>query len=525
MGSGKSTLGAMVATRLGLPFVDTDREIEREAGRSVAELFSAEGEPAFRARERAVALRFVTDGVARVVAFGGGTVTNDEVRHKALDAGTLVTLRAQVETLAARTANAAGARPLLGNGTDEATTQRLRELSRARAAVYAECHGTVRTDGPLEEALVEVLRVVARRPVAMPLGERSYVVDVVDGDLERSAEAIAALRPSSLVVVTDANVAAARKEDLEILLRACPVGARVVTLPPGEVNKTLGQVGAIWDAALGQGIDRDAVVVTFGGGVVGDMGGFAASTLLRGIRFVQLPTTLLAMVDASVGGKTGFDHPTGKNLVGTFHQPSHVVADLRHLSTLPDREVRAGLAEVVKIALTCDAALFEDLERAGQAVLEDRTHLRAVVRRAIELKAWVVRQDEREAGLREVLNFGHTLGHALESGANYTQLLHGEAVALGMVAELALGERLGLAPAGLRQRTAHLLSSLGLRAEASADEMAAARPFLGADKKRRGAHVRVPLPSAVGACTVHSLELTRLEDGPNFGSLPSAPVP
>lgn len=522
MGSGKSTLGAMVAARLGLPFVDTDREIEREAGRTVAELFSSEGEPAFRARESALALRLVRDGVARVVAFGGGTVTNDEVRHAALDAGTLVTLRAAAETLVARTGAAGATRPLLGGGP---TLQRFRELSRTRAAAYAECHGMVGTDRPLEDALEDVLRIVARRPIAMPLGERSYVVDVVDGDPSRSTEAIAALRPSSLIVVTDANVAEARKGDLASLLRAGLAPSRVVTLPPGEVHKTLPQVATIWDAALGQGIDRNAVVITFGGGVVGDMGGFAASTLLRGVRFVQLPTTLLAMVDASVGGKTGFDHEAGKNLVGTFHQPSHVVADLAHLSTLPEREVRAGLAEVVKIALTCDATLFEDLERAGRAVLEDRTHLRAVVRRAIELKACVVRQDEREAGLREVLNFGHTIGHAVESGAQYTQLLHGEAIAMGMVAELALGERLGLSPSGLRDRTARLVEALGMRAEPSSAEMVAARPFLGADKKRRGTHVRVPLPSAVGACTVHPLELALLEDGPNFGSLASAPVP
>lgn len=521
MGSGKSTLGAMVAARLGLPFVDTDREIEREAGRTVAELFSSEGEPAFRARERAVALGLIADGVPRVVAFGGGTVTNDEVRRKALETGTLVTLRASVETLAARTASAGAARPLL---RDE-PVQRLRDLSRARAAAYAECHGAVSTDGSQEAALEELLRIVARSPLAVALGERSYVVDVVDDDPARSAEAIAALRPSSLVVVTDANVAEARREALAELLRSCEARAHVVTLPPGEVNKTLGQVSAIWDAALTHGIDRDAVVVTFGGGVVGDMGGFAASTLLRGIRFVQLPTTLLAMVDASVGGKTGFDHPTGKNLVGSFHQPSHVVADLAHLATLSPREVRAGLAEVVKIALTSDARLFEELEHAGASLLDDRAQLRAVVRRAIALKAWVVQQDEREAGLREVLNFGHTIGHALESGAQYTQLLHGEAVALGMVAELGLGQRLGLTPAGLRERTARLLASLGLRATSTPAEDAAARPFLGADKKRRGGHVRVPLPSAVGACAIHPVDLAVLEDGPNFGSLPSALVP
>jgi 3-dehydroquinate synthase len=297
-------------------------------------------------------------------------------------------------------------------------------------------------------------------------------------------------------------------------LDAIAVPGTVVTLPPGEVNKTLPQVAAIWDAALALGIDRDAVVVSFGGGVVGDLAGFAASTLLRGIRFVQLPTTLLAMVDASVGGKTGFDHAVGKNLVGSFHQPAHVVADLAHLGTLPKRELRAGLAEVVKIALTCDAALFETLERSGKSLLEDGSpELLHVVRRAIELKAWVVRQDEREQGLREILNFGHTIGHAIESGVQYKHVLHGEAIALGMVGELTLGARLGFSPAGLAARTAGVLESLGLRTEATPQELARAKPFLASDKKRRGAQVRLPLPAGVGTCRVHAVPLAALTGG------------
>src|SRR5581483_9972346 len=194
----------------------------------------------------------------------------------------------------------------------------------------------------------------------------------------------------------------------------------------------------------GGGVDRDALVVAFGGGVVGDLAGFAAACLLRGVRFVQAPTTLLAMVDSSVGGKTGFDHPAGKNLIGAFHQPSAVVADLAHLRTLPARERTAGLAEVVKIAVATDGALLDRVERDAAALGRGEAGaLLPVVREAIAAKIRIVRDDEREAGARALLNLGHTVGHALEAHGGYAALLHGEAVALGLIAEMSAAAALG----------------------------------------------------------------------------------
>jgi shikimate kinase/3-dehydroquinate synthase len=289
----------------------------------------------------------------------------------------------------------------------------------------------------------------------MPLGARTYAVELADGDPARLTAAIQELSPSSVLVVTDTNVQAARGAWLERALEGLAVPRRTIAITPGEQSKTLATVAHIWDEALAFGVDRDALVIAFGGGVVGDLAGFAASTVLRGIRCVQIATSLLSMVDSSVGGKTGFDHAAGKNLIGAFFQPSRVIVDLEHLTTLPPRERAAGLAEVVKIALVQDVALFELLERTADAVRAgDREALRPVLRAAIEAKIRVVRDDERESGARALLNLGHTLGHALETHGGYTRLLHGEAVAVGTVLELAATERLGFTPAGLADRPA-----------------------------------------------------------------------
>jgi shikimate kinase/3-dehydroquinate synthase len=345
----------------------------------------------------------------------------------------------------------------------------------------------------------------------VPLGRRSYTIDVCDGEPARLTDAIARCAPSSVVLVTDSNVQRARGASIEAAVHPLAVGATRVTLPPGEAHKTLASVATIWDAALAAGVDRDALVVAAGGGVVGDLAGFAAACLLRGVRFVQVPTTLLAMVDASVGGKTGFDHAAGKNLVGAFHQPSAVVVDLAHLETLPPRERTAGLAEVAKIALTSDGALLERLERDAAALARgDRRALAPVVRAAVEAKIRIVREDEREAGIRAVLNLGHTMGHALEAHGGYSRWLHGEAVALGVVAELAATARLGWTPAPLVDRARALLSALGLPARVDRGELAASWPFVGSDKKRAGGAVRLPVVTGAGECHVERVRLEAL---------------
>ncbi len=508
MATGKSSTGARLAARLGLPFVDTDREIEKHAGRPIPELWKSEGEAAFREREALVVRPLLEDGVPRVLAFGGGTVTSRPLRHLALERAVVVTLTADARTIVER-AGALGARP---NLDAEDPLVRAKYLLEMRAEAYAECHGSVSTEGMDVDAVVDAIVPIAERdPVVVPLGSRTYPLDIVRDLPSRLTDAIARLAPSSLVVVTDSAVQRARGKALDAALAPLVMPMRRVTLAPGEAHKTIASVGAIWDAALGTGVDRDALIVAFGGGVVGDLAGFAASTLLRGVRFVQVPTTLLSMVDSSVGGKTGFDHPAGKNLLGAFHQPSAVVVDLGHLATLPARELAAGLAEVVKIALAMDAPLLETLERdAKKLAAGDAETLAPVVRRAIEAKARVVRDDEREAGLREVLNLGHTLGHALEAHGGYSRHLHGEAVAIGTVLELAATARMGKTPSELVRRVTDLLSQLALPTSVPPGTLASAWSYVSADKKRRGGAIRLPIVTAVGRTEVTSVKLSDL---------------
>jgi shikimate kinase/3-dehydroquinate synthase len=510
MATGKSTVGPPLAERLGIPFVDTDAEVERAAGKTIAAMWREEGEASFRAREAACIESLLTDGVPRVLAFGGGAVVDRRTRRLAIDRALVVTLTASPEEITMRSPDIA-ARPNLAVGGDPVA--RARELLAQRAEAYAECHLALSSEVHVTRAIVDAIAaLVTRNPMLVPLGSRSYCVDVCHGDPSRLTDAVSRCAPSSVVLVTDSNVKRARGSALEAALRALSVEVTRVTLPPGEAHKTLATVATIWDAALGAGIDRDALVVAAGGGVVGDLGGFAAACLLRGVRFVQVPTTLLAMVDASVGGKTGFDHPTGKNLIGAFHQPSAVVADLAHLETLPTRERVAGLAEVVKIALTSNPGLFERLEREAAALArgEMRTLL-PVVRDAIEAKIRIVRDDEREAGARALLNFGHTVGHALEAHGGYVTLLHGEAVALGLMAELRACTSLGWTPAPLVERARALLEALGLPAHVERATLQAAWPFVSADKKRAAGALRLPVVVAPGQARIERVAMGALQ--------------
>jgi shikimate kinase / 3-dehydroquinate synthase len=511
MGTGKSTVGPRLAARLGVEFVDTDAEIERAAGKTIPELWRAEGEAAFRAREAALVEGVLAADRQRVIAFGGGTVTNKTTRRAALDRALVVTLTASATTCVARVPDVAN-RPNLAVGRDPVA--RARELLADRQAAYAECHMAVSTEALDVDAVVAAIGALeARDPLLVPLGTRSYCIDVCDGELGRLTHAVAGCAPSKLVIVTDSNVERARGAAIDAALRPLGLTTTRVTMPPGEQHKTLSSVSAIWDAALGAGVDREAVVVAVGGGVVGDLAGFAAACLLRGVRFVQVPTTLLAMVDASVGGKTGCDHPVGKNLIGAFHQPSAVVADLSHLETLPAREYRSGLAEVVKVALATDALLLDRVEREARNLAGgDRSALRTVVRDAIRAKIVVVRDDEREAGARALLNLGHTVGHALEAHGGYAKWLHGEAVALGLVAEMRAMGLLGWTPPQLVERVTRLLNALGLPTRAAPSDIAAAWPFVGADKKRAGDDVRVVVVTAPGVSHVERVSIADLRD-------------
>jgi shikimate kinase/3-dehydroquinate synthase len=509
MATGKSTVGPRLAARLGVPFLDTDEEIERETGRRVPDLWRDEGEAAFRARETAVVERVLGDPKARIVSFGGGTVTTPRARRFAVDHALVVTLTATPETIASRVHEIAN-RPNLGVGGDPVT--RARELLAQRAEAYAECHLSLATDGQGPDALVDaIVALLERDPLLVPLGSRSYSIDVCVDAPSLLTEAVRRAAPSSLVLVTDSNVQRARGVAIDAALK--PLGLRTtrVTLAPGEAHKNVASVGTIWDAALGGGVDRDALVVAAGGGVVGDLAGFAAACLLRGVRFVQVPTTLLSMVDSSVGGKTGFDHAAGKNLIGAFHQPVAVVADLGHLVTLAPRERAAGLAEVVKIALATDAALLEHLERDAAALAKGSPDaLLPVVRAAIDAKIRVVRDDERESGPRALLNLGHTVGHAIEAHGGYSRWLHGEAVAIGTVAEMHATASLGWTPSGLADRAAALFAALGLPTAVDHAELAASWPFVASDKKRTKDAVKLPVVTGAGLSRVERVGFSDL---------------
>ncbi len=509
MATGKSTVGRLVAERLGLPLVDIDALIAEEAGRPTGEVFAGEGEARFRDREVRIILPLLGDGTPRVLSFGGGAVTIPRVRHAALEAATVVTLTASPETIAAR-AGTPSDRPNLGAAS---VVERVRDLLALRREVYGECHATIATDTLSPEVIASrIVDLAGRDAVAVPLGTRSYVVELGDGRPEILTAALRELAPSSLVTVTDENLMALRRTWLDAAL--APLGLRDtrIVLPPGEANKTIASIGRVWDAALGGGVDRQAVVVAFGGGVVGDLAGFAASTLLRGVRCVQVPTTLLSMVDSSVGGKTGFDHAAGKNLLGAFFQPSRVVIDLEQLDTLPSRERAAGLAEVVKIALVRDPPLLALLEARADAIAGgDRSVLRDVVRASVTAKMRVVREDEHETGVRALLNLGHTVGHALESHGGYSRWLHGEAVAIGTVLEIAAAERLGLTPAGTSERAAKLFARFGLPCTADDATVEAAWPYVMSDKKRTLTAVKLPVVTAWGEGRVERVELAALK--------------
>lgn len=301
-------------------------------------------------------------------------------------------------------------------------------------------------------------------PVSVDLGPRSYGILVGPGAIGEAGRRHVSLRLGPAFVVTDSNVAGLHGEALTKALEAADVPCRRLEVPAGERGKTLEAFGALAEDLLVAGITRGGCVYALGGGAVGDLAGFAAASVLRGVDFVQVPTTLLAQVDSSVGGKTGINAAGGKNLIGAFHQPRFVLADTRALATLPEREFRAGYAEVVKYALLGDAPFFDWLERNRRRIFDGDEGARAeAVRHCCAMKARVTAADERERGERALLNLGHTFGHALEAEAGLDgSLLHGEAVAVGLVLAFRLSARLGLAAAGDAERVAEHLGAAGL---------------------------------------------------------------
>jgi 3-dehydroquinate synthase len=348
--------------------------------------------------------------------------------------------------------------------------------------------------------------------VTVELGERSYPVRLAAGGLTNFGKVVARQSGASrAIVLTVPEVGRRYAPRLMRSLRGAGLKVAKIEVPDGDATKNLRQVEKLYAELLARGADRGTVLVALGGGMVGDLTGFTAATFLRGIPFVQVPTTVLAMVDASVGGKTGVNLPQGKNLVGAFHQPRAVLIDIETLSSLPGRERAAGFAEVVKAGAIWDEPFFQRLEGCAEELMAlEPAALVPVLERAIEIKAEVVSRDEREQGLRMLLNFGHTLGHAIEARRRYRGILHGEAVAIGMVYATRRSEALGVSPAGTADRLEALCQRFGLPTAmpsyARTDYVAA----LEVDKKKRDAHIRFVVLEGIGAARTLPLRVAEI---------------
>ena len=340
--------------------------------------------------------------------------------------------------------------------------------------------------------------------VSIELAERSY--DILIGCKLLDVAGAMSCGPASAeaLIVTNTTVAPLYAERLRCVLAQHHVRVRTIALPDGEVYKDWATLNLIFDELLREAFDRKTVLYALGGGVVGDMTGFAAACYMRGVSYVQVPTTLLAQVDSSVGGKTAINHPAGKNMIGAFYQPLKVIADLDTLDTLPDREISAGLAEVIKYGPIADDAFLTWIEQHIDALrARDKSALAHAVRRSCEIKAWVVGQDERESGLRAILNFGHTFGHAIEAGLGYGEWLHGEAVGCGMVMAADLSVRLGLIDPAYAERLTALIERAGLPVRGPRLGAARYLELMRVDKKSESGQIRFVLIDAPGRASLH----------------------
>jgi len=492
-GSGKSTVGKLLARQTGLSFVDLDTLIEEQAGMPIPQIMSEQGEPAFRDLETA-ALKQAIAGETGLVALGGGALLREENRALAESSGRVVFLQAGVDTLVKRL-TADYERPLLAGDLRE----RLTGLLERRGEHYVSFSTRFDSDALTPAQIAWQIQIALGRFRIGGMGA-AYDAVVENGGIDRLG---ALLRERKLngptAIVTESNVGPLYAERAAQSLRAAGYQTTIITFPAGEDNKTLESIQEMWRGFLRGGLDRKSTVVALGGGVTGDMAGFAAATFMRGCGWVGVPTTLLSMVDSSLGGKTGIDLPEGKNLVGAFHPPSLVLADPDALASLPDAELRSGLAEVVKHGIIGDPGLFA-LCAAGYASV--KSDWASVVRRAMAVKVAVIEVDPYERGIRASLNLGHTVGHAVELVSEF-KLRHGEAVAIGTVVEARLAERLGLAAGGLSEEIGVAFAGLGLPThippEMSREAIVQAMKV---DKKKSSGVIKFALPVAIGRVEV-----------------------
>ena len=479
MGAGKTTIGKALASSLDKEFVDSDHEIQERTGVKIPVIFEIEGEAGFRKRE-SEALLELSQKRNIILATGGGAILNPENRQLLKRSGIVIYLRASVNDLYRRTRHDKN-RPLLQTQNLYA---RLNELYVQRDALYRETAHVIIDSGKqgvrfLVQKLINKLISIDFNTIMQgdqsnimqtitvdftPSAEkRSYPIHIGHGILQHIDLIVSCLPQKRVAIVSNSAVAPLYLEKLQTALEKRGVRTMPIILPDGETHKNWETLNIIFDALLKNHCERNTTILALGGGVVGDLTGFAAATYLRGVPFIQIPTTLLAQVDSSVGGKTGINHPLGKNMIGAFYQPLMVLADSATLNTLPDRELRAGLAEVIKYGLIRDPAFFDWLEQNMHRLLaRDPVTLNEAIQRSCENKAEIVAADEKEKGIRALLNLGHTFGHAIENGMGYGVWLHGEAVAAGTVMAAELSRRMKLIGEADVQRIRKIFIQAGL---------------------------------------------------------------
>lgn len=452
MGAGKTTVGKLLAKHLGKTFIDSDEEIQRRTGVTIPHIFDVEGEAGFRMRESGVIQELLKqDNI--VLATGGGAILSALNRPMMKENGVVVYLKSSVHDLWQRTRHDHN-RPLLQTDNPRA---KLQELHDQRDPLYTEAADLIIHTGKqsvqillerLQQRLNNLNQMTGTEKTMLTLNvglaERSYPIHIGSG-LLNSAELLTPHIPNKrAVIVSNTTVAPLYLQQLTESLSSNGVQVQSIILPDGEQYKTGESLNVIYDALLSARCERSTPLIALGGGVIGDITGYAAATYLRGVPFIQIPTTLLSQVDSSVGGKTGINHPLGKNMIGAFYQPRVVLADTTTLNTLPDKELRAGIAEVIKYGLIRDLPFLEWLEANIEKLLaRDTIALQYAIARSCQNKADVVGADERESGERALLNLGHTFGHAIENGMGYGVWLHGEAVATGTIMATDLSRRLG----------------------------------------------------------------------------------
>jgi len=491
MGTGKSEVGAAVARELGRPFLDMDTVIEERAGCTIPQIFEQRGEEAFRRIETDLC-RQLAKSSGQVIATGGGALIDPDNRAIMMANATVICLDAHAERILERIGNDPG-RPMLWGDSRE---ERLASLLDARRPAYGQIPWHIETSSlSIQQVVERVIRLYRSGPTAIsvktPTGR--YPILQRPGAIKDLGSQLRALGIfGKVAVVSDENVWPHYGQSVLDSLEECGFAAAHMVLPAGEQHKNLATIERLYDHFIASELDRSGVVVAVGGGVITDMVGFAASTYMRGVPLVPVPTTLLSMVDASVGGKVAVDHPRGKNLIGAFVTPLCVLIDPHTLHTLPEVEHRSGLAEIIKAGIIADPELFASLEPDAPPQT-----MRCLIARALDVKVAVVEQDPYEHGRRAVLNLGHTFAHAFEVLANYA-LHHGLAVSVGMVAATYLAEDLGICTEETRGRIIATLQHHRLPTSHPGPTPEAVYAAMSTDKKRRGQSLRFILPRAIG---------------------------